>query len=674
MKKQLSMKEARVIPRGLVPLANSEAASIGTASLALNVREREQSLQVTGSPVQDGTIPAGDRLLLLSGSHRVTCVSRTVRIDGHSVATVTGDIVGAQAIGDVIVITHSDGFTYLKLVGGTWTVLDPAAAVPQLTLSANVSTSSVMLPAYTFETPYSQWRAPLSDADTANLSSILRTAWNGLHADAVAEGRYCAPTLLRWAVRLQDDSYLWMSDPVRVGDVTLANADRVTALVTSSGGAFTGIESTSLPMAHYRVGVDVTHGIAAEWLPLVKSIDVLATDEAQLLSASQQLDYRCLTRTTGGREHVLEMGLTRRGADTITRQLYASSWHLIARAEASATLAGADFVEPGEAMTMTNAQCCAIGGMGRVNHVTAVTSFGGRLYCCTRGGDVVVSRPGNAFVEAHRRSVLGTVPLALAVVTRPLYSSGFGRYPVYVFGDDGIYAIPQSATGTLGEARLLDRTVIADEVSPVEGGGAVWFVSRHGHLCRLSGSRVELCVTDIAPRALAWCDAQRELWMLTATDTLVLMAGGAMSRRSVEASQLYSDARHAVAVTEAGGVLDLEREASGMQPVTWHSHPVALHPLMSCAVHRVVWHLVSDAADLSLKVTGQRGILCQDRDVSIMTVNGKIEQPLASSTMAVKARTLRFAVEGQAMSGTLLLPTLVYSSPTQSHGHGKHII
>lgn len=669
------MKESRVIPRGMVPLANGEAAPIGTASLALNVREREQSLQVTGTPVQAGTIPAGDKLLLICGDHRVTCVSHEVKINGQSVATVSGDAVGAQAIGDVIVIAHTHGFIYLAQVDGDWTVLDSADTIPQLTLSASLSMSSVMLPAYTFDTPYSQWRAPLSDTDTATLSSMLRTAWNGLHADAAAQGRYCAPTLVRWAVRLHDDSYLWMSDPVLVGDSTLANADRIAALVTSSGGSFTGIEATSLQMTHYSVQVAVTSGIAAEWLPLVKSIDVLATDEAQLLNASHHLDYRCLTRTTGGREYVLEMGLARRGADDITRQLNASPWRLIARADASLTLTGADFAEPGETLTLTNAQCAAIGGMSRVDDVTAVTSFGGRLYCTTRGGDVVVSCPGNAFVEAHRRSVLGTLPLALAVVTRPLYSSGFGRYPVYVFGDDGIYAIPQSATGTLGEARLIDCTVIAANVLPVEGGGVVWFVSRHGHLCRLSGSCVEVCVTDIAPRALAWCDAYRELWMLTADgDCMALMSSGTMSRRSVEANQFYCDARHAVAVTATGVVMDLEREASVSQPVSWTSYPFHLHPLMGRAVNRVVWHVVSDDADLSLKITGQRGIFSQDCDVSVMSVDGEVRQPLASPTMAVNARTLCLEVEGQARSGTLLLPTLIYSSSSASQNHGRHII
>ena len=73
----------------------------------------------------------------------------------------------------------------------------------------------------------------------------LRTAWNALPADAVAEGRYASPLLVRWAVRLDDGSYLWMSDPLRVGDETLGNADRVSAMVTTSGGAFTGIEAST---------------------------------------------------------------------------------------------------------------------------------------------------------------------------------------------------------------------------------------------------------------------------------------------------------------------------------------------------------------------------------------------------------------------------------------------
>ena len=49
--------------------------------------------------------------------------------------------------------------------------------------------------------------------------------------------------LVRWGVRLVDDSYLWLSEPQRVGDITLGNADRVSAVVTTSSSRFTGITS-----------------------------------------------------------------------------------------------------------------------------------------------------------------------------------------------------------------------------------------------------------------------------------------------------------------------------------------------------------------------------------------------------------------------------------------------
>jgi hypothetical protein len=298
-----------------------------------------------------------------------------------------------------------------------------------------------------------------------------------------------------------------------------------------------------------------------------------------------------------------------------------------------------------------------------VDDVVCSTAAGGRLYCCTAAGEVVVSAPGNALIEVHRRSVLGAKPLAMAVVTRPLYSGGFGRYPVYVFTDDGIYAIPQRASDRLGEARLVDRTVIAAGVAPVEGDGDIWLMSRHGHLCRLSGSRLTVVCRDVDCRAMAWCNAYCELWLLPdAGSPVVMMPSGAMSMRTVAAGQLYSDARHALAVTATGAVLDLEQEQQAMMDVAWHSHPVSLHALMGHAVKRVLWHVVSDDADLSLCVKGQRGIMSQDLDLSLITVQGAIDQPLASPTMAIHARTLTLMLDGTARTGTLLLPTIVYYS------------
>ena len=657
------MKETLVLPQGMVPLANGEAAPVGTALLAVNVRERERSLQVTGVPATVGQIDAGDRLLLITGGHYVTCSGRDVKIDGVRVASASGDIVGAHTIGDIVVIVTRSGMMYLSQRGSQWVVLNPDDVVPRLSFSTNMATMTTEIPAYSFASPYSQWRAPLSSEDTTALEGQLRTAWNAMNNDCRAEGRHTAPMLLRWAVRLKDGTHLWMSDPVRVGDETLANAQRISANVTTTSSAFTGIEATVLPMLHYNVDITVERNIAPEWLPLVAAIDVFATSEARLLSDSRSLDYRCLTRTTGGREYVLEMGLQRRSDAAITAQLSSSEWRLVATAPVADHISGVDFVSPLQSVTLTNEACASIGLLMALDDVVCSASAGGRLYCCTSGGDIIVSAPGNAFVEAHRRSVLGTLPIAVSVMTRPLYSSGFGRYPVYIFTDDGIYAVPQTPQGALGEARLVNRTVAATGVQPVEAAHDLWFVSRHGHLCRMHGSQVTVVQRDVDYIAMTWCNAHHELWLLPSSgDPTVVMASGRMSRRTVAATQLYGDALHAVAVTASGEVMDLEQETTTTMPVTWHSHPVALDPLMAAAIHRVVWHICSDEVSLTLNVKGQRGIMAQDCVVSNMTINGPVDQPLATPTMAVRGRTMRLTLDGEAMSGTLVLPALIYWS------------
>ena len=658
------MRETRVVARVMVPLANGEAASCGTAVMAVNVREREQSLQVTGVPVTVGHIATGDRLLTMADGHVVTCNGRTVMIDGVQVAQCGSDIVGAYRIGEMMVIVARDEVIYLMQGEQGWNVMDPADAVPQLSITADLTSSSAEIPAYSFAALYQQWRAPLAAEDETALAGLLRHAWDALHNDAAAAGLRNSPVLVRWAVRLRDGSYLWVSDPVRVGDETLSNADRIATTVDFNNNGFTGSQATVMTHCHYRIGIDVTQGIADAWLPLIAGIDVLATDEVSLLTAGRSLDYRCLTRTTGGREYILEMGLSRRGVDTINRQLAVSPWHVIATAPATATMSGSDFVEPVTATTFSAEQCATLATPLVPGDIVCATAASGRLYCCTRGGDVVMSAPGNALVESCRRTVLGVVPLAMSVVTRPLYSSGFGRYPVYVFSDDGIYAIPQSAMGSLGEARLVDRTVIDAAILPVEGKTAIWLVSRHGHLCRLSGSQLTVVHRDIDCRALAWCNAYEELWMLSGVggNPLVMMDSGRISERTVAVSQLYSDPRHALAVSPTGDMLDLEQEQPESMAVSWRSHPIALHPLMGEAVKRVVWHLSSDEVSLCLTVDGQRGVMAGDFPLSRVTVAGAVSQPLATPTMARQARSLRLAMTGTASTGTLLLPTLIYST------------
>jgi hypothetical protein len=53
--------------------------------------------------------------------------------------------------------------------------------------------------------------------------------------------------------------------------------------------------------------------------------------------------------------------------------------------------------------------------------------------------------------------------------------------------------------------------------------------------------------------------------------------------------------------------------------------------------------------------------MAQDHEVSRIVVNGLVNQPLASPTITVPARTMTLHMSGTASSGTLLMPFLAYN-------------
>lgn len=55
-----------MVPHAVRQMHNGEAAVAGEAAVVLNMREREDSLQVAGTPAVIGSIPAGSRLLLIA--------------------------------------------------------------------------------------------------------------------------------------------------------------------------------------------------------------------------------------------------------------------------------------------------------------------------------------------------------------------------------------------------------------------------------------------------------------------------------------------------------------------------------------------------------------------------------------------------------------------------------
>lgn len=266
-------KKLRIVPRGVVDVRNGESAAAGAAETLVNMREREDSLEVVGEPQVVAQLLPGDEVLLVDED-------RTLVLRGNSV--VWGDVVvlsplaqvlAAHKVGSLSVVVTSTGNIVLRRTSTGYEVLDPTTAIPQIHIgAAEPSTLTASLPSYEFASPYPTWQAPLQSVDLEAITKLMRDAMSMLQSQAATQGRLTGMLMARYAVRLWDDSYLWMSQPVMVGQSIISNSYRTTATVTTSGNAFTGIETCNLSMNSYRLDVTMASGVANEWRHLVKSI------------------------------------------------------------------------------------------------------------------------------------------------------------------------------------------------------------------------------------------------------------------------------------------------------------------------------------------------------------------------------------------------------------------
>ncbi|MBR5030821.1 MAG: hypothetical protein IKX63_06965, partial [Muribaculaceae bacterium] len=342
-------KDLRIIHRGVVQLHNGESAEPGEAATVINMRERENALEVVGNPMPLAQLTPGDRVLVVDDDRTLVLRENNVMWNENVVFTSSTTVITAHKVGSLLVVVTSEGNKMLRRTASGYEHLDPASAIPQLHITAvEQSLVSTTIGTYEFNTPYSTWQAPLASADVDALTKLVGNAVSAMRRNASSQGRFTGVLLARYAVRLWDDSYLWMSQPVMVGHSIISSSYRSTTNVTASNNRFTGIEAFDLTMSSYRLGITMASGIPNEWRHLVKAIDVLVTSEASIVDLNSGLDYRCVVSTSSGtRRYLLEVGPKPRAESAMMQTLLNSDWHVAA---STSVLDGSGFIGVNTAM------------------------------------------------------------------------------------------------------------------------------------------------------------------------------------------------------------------------------------------------------------------------------------------------------------------------------------
>jgi hypothetical protein len=808
--------------QGIRERGNNEFGAAGCCQSLINLRESDDSLSAVGSPVQFASmaidehlllihhLPGADRFLTFSGRsimlHGVRSASGYVN-HGDFIVAAKGDIKGACVCGNFVVVSTSAGLLYLLSNASGYRAVDVADALPLFTFcTAESADLSRDVPSFTFSGSYSAWQRPLSADDVAGFSSAVRAAFNGLAADARSASRFIQPVAVRYAVRLFDDSILWVSPPVLLG-VGIQASSPVSASVASDGSHFTAVNSHQVSVASYRVGITVRHGFSSDWDGLVKSIDVLVSPQPSLLVGNSPVSYRCAYSQTGTREYYLvytpasasvtpssllncadwrvltsitDFDALRSGkinAECVAKSSDASGGSLsactfavgsnsvfsasVGRSELSSVAASmARSIVPA-AVTSVNS-CLCLGNISqslpsawepalmwggsaenvpckavvtvKINSLNGVSSvvrqfsydsspstigavvaypdsratsitvdmlrgnflwhYSAALHPLPESGIAVavsadmreqsfavmspesyvvppeqnpveflhssisVSLKGNPLVTAFHREVSGSV-LAISPSDRAVFSSVFGRYPLYTFSSDGIFAVSFRSSLIYGDVQLIGRHVIASSVLPCCANGHLYFVTSCGSLCSLVGAKVNLVLHRCDAVSMAYNSSRDELWLLSsARSVTVLMSSGATYSRTLTLSSLGGDYLMPVAVSLAGEIYDIATESADSQvQVSFLTYPFSAARngrLVSPAC--AVWNVNADNSSLRLSVYGERGSSCHGMLLATITTTGPLSAPLPVRLFSPRIRTLRLSASGTVPSSALFLP------------------
>ncbi|MGM9868345.1 MAG: hypothetical protein ACI30R_01790 [Sodaliphilus sp.] len=796
------MKHISIHPSASTFYHNEEAAAAGEALTAENLRGRCQSVEATGMPQKVGAVSAGHRLICLFEGTYITENDGSLYADGNAFHHTSAKIVEAYTVDPFLVVNTTGGLLIFRHRNGAFTLLQQSDAVPELHLSTiEVGTVGTDIDAYTFASPLSAWRAPLPAEDVKNLTSAIANACRQIAKTAEENGEYISPLLARYALRMTNDQYLWMSAPVLIGHHCVSGNYRCQSEAVTSGSSFSGIAATTFALPSFKLGVSVVKGIAEEWRDLIKSVDILITEPAEQMLTSA-LDYRIATTSVGSKKYIAEFGPQPRSTTAIMNELMEGKWHVAASCTHLAELSNHQFaswdstrlstaVLPGIpafalgqtafSQSLTHEQCKSIVEQcGAKALPERIIAQGGRLFvgsnrsrvvapwqpsilfeapftatpctvrtieriagtegeitlCATHSYDftpsalnpllctahpgatslcieitslgtttvverpltplphagiaatfesemqsitpasgtpqsvdsfgTVVSTPGRLIVSHigdplttfSSQTVTGAHITALVATERPIYSGGFGRHPLYVFTRQGIYVVPQATNGSFGEAKLMSRKILAEGTTPVAGGGKIWFNSAHRRLCTIEGSAIKMMKGTFQCSAMAWNDAEEELWLMLPDGTLsIVRPDGFRSTLTISALHLYANGTDTLLITPEGNVHNICESTPCQQHITYLSHPIVVNTRLRERIVKIVWNIFGSNLHLRATLWGETGARPQRFSICAITLNGDADAPIVLPVMARPCHAIRIMIEGTAPSGTIIRST-----------------
>lgn len=789
------MRKMKITPKGVTIRCNTEAGMTGECEALVNMREREESLQVVGDWAKVGILSIGEVLMLIDhrqdADYYITARGKSIYRHGMKagrkyeqndayICELDAAPEWMQAVGDFVVIGTQQGYRYLLFKKGEYGLINLNDAIPQLVLSAvNIADIASTLHGESFEETYQSWDNPLEEKDYKALHAKVKSVYGSLLAKAEQSGSFVQPVAVRYAVRLWDDSYVWVSAPVVLGCGIQAGGWHSIA-VDSSLASYADSE---LSMKKYNIGVSMVKSPLAEWLPLIKSVDIMVSGEMNPFFDDRSISCRCETSQTSASSYYLSFKLEQKERIAAVGELVnPDKWNVMARITDVASLTTEPVaVQRCDIYDLSVDRAVIADIVSDINHEVAANaglSLNGRLYSAghkrrmrnawesvqywsgsmantpcevivtvklsTIDGDAVkadkhaydytpqslnalvaypdarakeitikvlsdnsikewtgklvgidsqgmayflnddmvanefatgysfylpternieatafteftVSRNGNPLVVEQCRNVGNGAVTCLAVAAKSIYSNVFGRYPVYAFATDGIYAIAYKELGDYKDSQLIGKYVLASPATVAMARDKVYFVSTDGELCVVSGKTVEVVRLIESVSQAVWTKVFGELLIKHDEGNVsAVMPNGRSYERTEQLAAVYGDCFEALAADSEGNLIDLNDETASVRAVRLHTHPIAVADDELVAPLSLSFNMTSgNGSSCKLELKGSDGTACDWRILREITLEGLQCHPVTEHVFAPPCRLLSIYLAGNMESGTL---------------------
>ncbi len=306
------MKQLKIVPKGVTNRFNIESGEPGECRMLENMRERNSALETVGEWNVLGAIKPNCRLMLIDRRKDenlfISCSGKDVYLSGRQrganyieenalICSFEGDVKWLQSVGNFVVAATTKGTRYLRYVLGEYERLDVIDMIPQLKFGAvNSVEVRETIAGATFLNNYTEWNI-LDDKDFKVLKGNVQEAYNSLNERASQTGSYVQPVAVRYAVKMWDGSYAWISAPVIVG-----NGVQLSSMISAQvDNNVSGYSDSDMSGSIYNVGVTVMKSPSSDWLPLIKSVDILVSEQ---MSPFISGELKCRCETSGGTRYL----------------------------------------------------------------------------------------------------------------------------------------------------------------------------------------------------------------------------------------------------------------------------------------------------------------------------------------------------------------------------------